>query len=118
MSLDIHLEIEVDTGNKPHTVELFRANITGNLVEMVKTASTERINVFESLWHPEANGIHFARQMIRPLEIAIIRLKAEPERYRKLNPLNGWGTYDILVSTLVAYLTACVDYPKAKVWTG
>jgi len=42
-------------------------------------------------------------------------LKIEPERYKKFNPENGWGSYDGLVKFVENYLNACYEYPDADV---
>lgn len=53
-------------------------------------------------------GIDWYRQMNRMpvtdalpiLEAAIAKLEADPEKYRAMNPENGWGSYDGLLRWL------------------
>lgn len=51
------------------------------------------------------------------LAAIIIRLEAEPERFRAMNPPNGWGDYDSLLEVLRAMRDAVPDYPSQwKAW--
>lgn len=51
-----------------------------------------------------------------PLGMVIQRLEADPERFKALNPSNGWGDYDgLLHKVLKPLFEACVMYPKAIV---
>jgi hypothetical protein len=47
------------------------------------------------------------------LERAIERMRAEPERYRAMNPVNGWGNYDGAVDLLVTLASWCHECPAA-----
>jgi hypothetical protein len=38
-----------------------------------------------------------------------------PDGYRKHNPENGWGTYEILVKFVEDYLDACYAYQDAVI---
>jgi len=49
------------------------------------------------------------------LRLGIERMLAQPERYRKLEPANGWGDYEGAVDVLQRLLTKCQAYPKATV---
>jgi hypothetical protein len=53
--------------------------------------------------------------LIEPLRQGLHNLKSEPERYKKFNPENGWGSYDGLVKFVENYLNACYEYPDADV---
>lgn len=89
---------------------LFDANITHNLNHMADEAG-----IYKALWRPEEIGIEIAAQLIDPLRAGLSLLKSDPERFRKLNPSNGWGTYEGLVRFVQKYLEACEAYPTAKV---
>jgi hypothetical protein len=93
------------------TTCLYSANITHNL-----TAMADAAGLYGFLWRPEENGITHARELIKPLEAGLVRLMAEPERYRKHNPANGWGTYDLLVDFTQRYIDACKRHPDATVY--
>ena len=89
---------------------VFTANITHNLNIMAMDAG-----IYYEVWRPEENLILQAKDLIGILKGGIAKLKAEPERYIKLNPENGWGSYDTLLRFLEGYLTACQEYPNAFV---
>jgi len=120
MSLDIYLEgpeVEVecvcDCGHK-HTAktrpEHYSANITHNLAPMAKEAG-----IYEILWQPNEHDSKFARRLIVPLTAGLQKLQEDPERFKKLNAANGWGTYENLVEFVKRYLQACKNYPDAEV---
>jgi hypothetical protein len=90
--------------------EVFHGNITHNLNRMAEAAG-----LYEVLWKPEEVDIACAEGLIRPLEGGLERLLADPERYRQLDPPNGWGSYDVLVDFVRGYLAACREHPSAKV---
>jgi hypothetical protein len=48
---------------------------------------------------------------------AIERMEAEPERFRAMNPENGWGSYDGILPVLREMLEVCERYPHAIGWT-
>lgn len=119
--------------------EVYSRNITHNLGKMAAEAG-----VYDALWHPAeldpaikarieereaANDYHgpegsyalessftvYARELIEPLETGLALLKSEPERFRAMNPNNGWGNYEGLVEFVEEYLNACKEHPTAEV---
>ena len=92
------------------TNEVFSANITHNLNEMADLAG-----VYQHLWRPEELGITKAKQLIEPLRAGLVVLQNDPEQFKKLNPSNGWGSYEGLVAFVAAYVSACEEYPEADV---
>ena len=90
--------------------EVYSANITHNLNTMAEAAG-----IYECLWRPEEIGITYAAQLIDPLSHGLQELCRAPERFWPLNPPNGWGDYDGLVSFVEKYLLACIKYPEATV---
>lgn len=124
MSLDVSLtEKEPETKECPTcggcgnvTVDPepeYEANITHNL-----SAMAEEAGVLDAVWYPERLGIERAEQLIDPLAQGILVLEREPERFKKFNAPNGWGTYEQLLDWLSRYYNACCKYPKAKVWVS
>lgn len=103
MSLWVSLEAV-----RPTTV--FDYNITHNLSEMAEVAG-----IYRAIWHPEDVGITTANQLIAPLIEGLLRLKEDPQFFKRLNPENGWGSYDGLVLFVERYLNACMANPDAKV---
>lgn len=45
----------------------------------------------------------------------IERLKSDPEKYKKYDPKNGWGSYERLIEVLEKYLEICEKYPTARI---
>lgn len=90
--------------------EVYSANITHNLGEMAKEAG-----IYHHLWRPEEIEISKAIQLIEPLREGLHLLKIEPDRFKKLNPDNGWGSYGGLVEFVQNYLDACYENPDAEV---
>jgi hypothetical protein len=115
MSLDIWLEVKVDTGGRePHKVELFSDNITHNLNTMAEEAG-----IYNCLWHPYVLWENpTAGDLIAPLEEGLRKLKSHPEHYEKFNSPNGWGTYRHFVPFVERVLSACREHPKASVATS
>jgi hypothetical protein len=116
MSLDVYLEAGPE-GDVPCEKcgavgedRLFSRNITHNLGQMASAAG-----LYTLMWRPEEVGITKAEQLIKPLSEGLACLVAEPEKFQKFNPENGWGHYDGLVEFVKAYLGACQRYPHAKV---
>lgn len=89
---------------------VFSANITHNLGCMAGEAG-----IYQHLWRPEELNITQAKDLIEPLKAGLARMKADPERFRQLEPENKWGTYDIFVPWIEEYLEACKDYPEATI---
>lgn len=103
MSLDVSLTAVVRT-------EVFEANITHNLNTMAEAAG-----IYQHLWRPEELGLKTAGELIAPLGIALGALKSDPERFKKHNPPNGWGTYEGFVEWVEKYLQACIAHPDAEI---
>jgi hypothetical protein len=101
MSLDIYLE--------EHT-GVFTLNITHNLTSMAAAAG-----IYQAMWRPEEIGVETAGELIPLLEKGLENLIEEPEKFRKLNPENGWGSYESLLKAVHKYLAACREYPEAYI---
>lgn len=91
---------------------IFSRNITHNLTRMANEAG-----IYEHLWRPEEVGATVGADLIEPLCGGLALLKSDPERFRKLNPSNGWGDYKGLVEFVEEYLEACKKYPEATIRT-
>lgn len=102
MSLDVYL--------KSDGLDIYQANITHNVNTIAMAAGC-----YEPLWRPDEIGITKANQLIEPLRAGLIALVTDPARFEAMNPENGWGSYDGLVSFVVAYLKACTLNPEADV---
>lgn len=96
----------------PEDAELFSANITHNLDRMAEAAG-----IYECLWRPEEALPPFATaaQCITVLENGLAIMQAEPQRFRRFDAANGWGTYDQFVPWVQRLLDACKRHPEALV---
>lgn len=121
MSLDVTLygeESEVtcrcsECGNEhvhKKREKLYSSNITHNLGAMAEEAG-----IYMHLWRPEEIRITKASQLIEPLRTGLELVKSDPERFKKHDAANGWGTYEHFVPWLKEYLEACVKHPEATV---
>lgn len=99
--------------DEPPEDEVYWGNITHNLNRMADEAG-----IYDHLWRPDWIGVRKAGQLIVPLREGLERLRANPERFRKLNPENGWGTYEGLVVFVAEYLVACSANPDAEVFVS
>jgi len=104
MSLDVALTCGHCNG------ELFSANITHNL-----NAMAEAVGIYKPVWRPDENGIRHASDLIDILETGIAKMKADPAKFKEMDPENGWGSYDNFLPWLESYLEACKKYPKAVI---
>lgn len=74
--------------------------------------------IYEHLWRPDEIGITKAAQLIAPLRDGLERLMTDPERYKKLNPSNGWGDYEGLVAFVADYRAASFAWrSRRRYWT-
>ena len=92
------------------TNEVYSRNITHNVNNIARAAG-----IYEHLWRPDEIGITNAKQLIVPLRVGLSILESNPEKFRKMNPDNGWGSYDGLVDFVRDYLAACEAHPGAMV---
>ena len=120
MSLDVYLQDKTriepcrcacgHEHERQQTDVLYDDNITHNLNTMADAAG-----LYQALWRPEDINITTAAQLIAPLQRGLAELETNPDRYRALNPANGWGNYAGLVRFVRAYLMACQAHPDATV---
>ena len=101
MSLDFYLYSRVEHANH---------NITHNLAEMA-----DALGIYKCLWRPTENGFYEAGEIIPLLEKAIKKAERYPDKYRKYDSENGWGTYKNFIPWLKEVLQSCKDYPKARI---
>lgn len=103
MSLDFSLEVL-----RPY--EIYSINITHNLNEMAHEAG-----LYYCLWWPHVRGYKKAKDIITPLRKGLGLLKSNPERFKKYEPENGWGSYYALINFAAQTLEACEDNPEAVI---
>lgn len=90
--------------------EVYSVNITHNLGTMA-----DKAGIYTALWRPEEEGWKVAKDIVPALESGLIQLVDRPDEFKKYNPENGWGSYDLLVDVVKSYLEACRKYPDAKI---
>lgn len=106
MSWDVGFELN------GHRFEGSSWNYTHNCNEMMRKAGLD--------WIYNLDGLK-VKDTIPQFEMMLENLKADPERYREMNPSNGWGNYDELVSIweseiLPAARKIAKDVPEATWW--
>lgn len=101
MSLDVSVKAR-------KTVEVYEDNITYNLAPMYYKC----IDIEGGLY--ALNGMK-CRDAVPVLNRAIDDLTKNKEEYEKLNPENGWGSYDYLLRFLKNLRIACQENPSGKV---
>lgn len=121
MSLDIYLEGPEVPGTCRcsgcgHEHTIFRrdycwsVNITHNLNQMAMEAG-----LYEVMWRPEEHGYKYARDVVALLRRGLETLCAAPDKFKALNPDNGWGRYENLVQVVKEYIEACESYQDAAI---
>lgn len=109
MSLDLDLYHEPSGFNAEY-------NITHNLTDMADAAG-----IYQPLWRglivegDTTRPVTCARDLIGPILDGLRVMTADPDRFKALNPPNGWGTYDGFVAWLAKVLAACCECPQASV---
>lgn len=104
MSADYWLE--VDTGG-PEPVEVSETfNVTYNLGPMLREAGFPSWDALRGAPAVETAGV---------LDGVARNLRADPGRFRALNPKNGWGNYEVCVEWVEDFRDACAANPKATI---
>jgi len=89
---------------------VYGGNLTHNLIPIAEEAG-----LYEAIWRPDEIGIKHAEELIPILEKGLEKLRSQPDKFKKLNPENDYGSYDGFVNTVEEYLTACKENPDAEV---
>ena len=108
MSLDVDLMVT-------QPVSVYSWNITHNLGKMASEVSLSNgMTLYDILWRPDEQGLVFARDISELLDEGWNILLSDPEKYKRYNPENGWGSYDGLCNFVYNYRNACWDNPDAE----
>lgn len=105
MSWDISLGVEVD-GHWAEISDTWR-NYTHNCNRMIRDAGLTEWPYAVDGWEASTLGERLAT--------ALDVLRSDPDRYRAMDPANGWGSYDTLVLVLDEVVELCRSYPSAQV---
>lgn len=98
MSLDFSLK-------KMKMVYVLDKNATHNLVPMWKKAGC-----YDALYMSEGKP---AQDILDELVNGYITMKLFKDEFEKINPENGWGTYEGALEFLKIIINGCLDYPNA-----
>jgi len=111
MSLDVYLMIT-------QPVSVYSGNITHNLGKMAGEVNIPymagTVTLYTILWRPEELQFTKAREIADLLNVGWTILLSDPEKYKRYNPENGWGSYDGLCEFVYRYRNACWDNPEAE----
>ncbi len=103
MSYDIYLTI--DTGGPEHALVTDGWNYTSNCAPMWRQAGADL-----ATFHARKAG-----DCLPVLDAAIAAMRADPDTFRKMDPPNGWGSYDSLLPQLEALAEDLRRHPNATV---
>ncbi len=115
MSLDFSLHIKEFNSDGYEifgTTEIFTKNITHNCNKMM-IAATDAL--YDALYNSDGRE---ARDIIPALTYGLTKLTQNQEEIKKLEPSNGWGSYDGLIDFVCDVLGACVKNPNATIYVG
>jgi hypothetical protein len=100
----------------PQPVSVYDNNITHNLSKMAfEVKLTNGLSLYDVLWRPDEHELELAEDIAELLDEGWNILLSEPDRFRQLNPENGWGNYDNLCKFVYEYRNACWNEPDATV---
>ena len=101
MSLDINITAKRET-------EIYEANVTYNLADMYYKC-IDKDKGFRKL-----DGMN-CKEALPIIENAIKDMLNNADEYRKLNPKNGWGSYEGLLKVLQEMRICCESNPDGKI---
>ena len=110
MSLDVYL-------TKVMPTEVYSGNITHNLGKMAsKVVLSPGQTLYQIVWRPDECAPPYtkASEIAELLDEGWNILLSDPEKYKRYNPENGWGSYEGLVNFVYNYRNACWDNPDAE----
>jgi hypothetical protein len=108
MSYDVYLQIDTGAGEPVTAVEI--GNYTSNVFPMwVEALNGVSLREFSGAPCTEAAG---------PLADGVKRMEADPEKYREMNPPNGWGDYEGALKYLRTLAEACAEHPKCTIYVS
>ena len=108
MSLDVDLMVVQPTS-------VYSANITHNLnIMAAKVELSNGATLYQVLWRPDECGWKYAKDIAELLDEGWNILLSDPEKFKKFEPDNGWGSYEGLEKFVYNYRNACWDNPEAE----
>jgi hypothetical protein len=108
VSYDIYLQIDTGAGESVTAVEI--GNYTSNVGPMWCEALGDKLlREYHGAPCSEAAG---------PLAEAVKRMEAEPDKYREMEPANGWGDYEGALRYLRTLAEACAEHSKCTIYVS
>lgn len=115
------LDLSIHTSACPNACEhcrladdrVFEWGYTYNISGMIRDAA--RIAGVYSEGHMLEGIEGRAGNYVEKLDKIITALKSTPDKYRAMNPSNGWGSYEELIPHLEKLLGALREWPDATV---
>lgn len=105
MSYDVYLQI--DTGAGEPVTAFYVGNYTSNVGPMwCEALDGKLLREYDGAPCSEAAG---------PLAEAVKRMEADPEKYREMEPPNGWGDYEGALKYLRTLAEACAEHSKCTI---
>lgn len=103
-------DVWVTAGNDPDAEQThdWWENYTSNVAPMWRAAG---IDLAECHGRPAA-------QVAEGLQGALQTMGEDPDRFRAMNPPNGWGDFDGCVAYLQRLLALCLATPQGYVWVS
>lgn len=101
MSLDINITAKRE-------IEIYEGNVTYNLADMYYKC-IDKEEGFRKL-----DGMN-CKQALLIINNAIQDMLNNSDEYRKLNPKNGWGSYEGLLKVLQDLRACCENNPDGKI---
>jgi len=100
MSLDFSLQqLEI--------TDVYSGNMTHNVTPMWKLAG-----IYDDLYNSDGKK---AKDVVKNLKKGLRIMKFGKRRFSKLNPENGWGSYESAVKYLKEIIDACELYPESDI---
>jgi hypothetical protein len=100
----------------PKPVSVYDNNITHNLSKMASEVKLSNgLSLYDVLWRPDEHELELAEDIAELLDEGWNILISESDRFKQLNPENGWGNYDGLCKFVYEYRNACWNEPDATV---
>jgi hypothetical protein len=96
----------IDTGGKEPAMLTDGIQVTYNLGLMLRAAGFPDWEALRGAPASEVGGM---------LRSVADRLRADPERFKAMNPPNGWGSYEVAIGFLDRFAGACAEHPRAFV---
>ena len=85
-------------------------NYTHNVNPMISAAAADRGITLERSWWDRLDGMEGC-DGARYIGLIIKGLEADPDRFRAMDPENGWGSYNTLLPVLHEMHTALPEWP-------